>query len=64
MFSYSFFNLEIFNINQLSFCIWKGAGVMDIFMVKLGAILFSLALREMLSELFIQMERVIRKVNI
>ena len=44
MFTYSFFNLEIFNVNQLSFCIWKGAGVMDILMVKLGAILFSLAL--------------------
>ena len=44
MFTYSFFNLEIFNINQLSFCIWKGAGVMDILMVKLGTILFALAL--------------------
>ena len=43
-FTYSFFNLELFNINQLSFCIWKGAGVMDILMVKLGSILFSLAL--------------------
>ena len=44
MFTYSFFNLEIFNINQLSFCIWKGAGVMDILMVKLASILFALAL--------------------
>ena len=44
MFTYSFFNLEIFNVYQLSFCIWKGAGVMDILMVKLGAIFFSLAL--------------------
>ena len=44
MFTYSFFNLEIFNINQLSFCIWKGAGVMDILMIKLGTILFALVL--------------------
>ena len=44
MFIYSFFNLEIFNIDQMSFCIWKGANVMDILMVKLGSICFSLAL--------------------
>ena len=43
-FTYSFFNLEIFNIYQLSFCIWKGAGVMDILMVKLGSIFFALVL--------------------
>ena len=44
MFVYSFFNLEIFNINQLSFCLWKGANVMDILMMKLGSICFALAL--------------------
>ena len=44
MFVYSFFNLEIFNISQLSFCLWKGANVMDILMMKLGSICYALAL--------------------
>ena len=54
-FAYSFFNLELFNINQLSFCIWKGAGVMDILMVKLGCILFCLAL--VVSTVFVLKQR-------
>ena len=44
MFIYSFFNLELFNVTQLGFCIWKGANVMDILMVKLGSICFALGL--------------------
>ena len=44
MFVYNFFNLELFNIDMLSFCIWKGANVMDILMVKLGSTCIALAL--------------------
>ena len=44
MFIYSFFNLEVFNIDQLSFCIWEGASALDILMIKLGSILYALAL--------------------
>ena len=44
LFTYSFFSLEVFNINKLSFCIWKGATVMDVLVVKLGSICYALAL--------------------
>ena len=44
MFTYGFFNLEVFNIDQLSFCMWEGASALDILMVKLGSILYALAL--------------------
>ena len=44
MFIYSFFNLEIFNIDQLSFCIWKGATVMDILVIKLSSICYAFTL--------------------
>ena len=41
---YGIFNLEFFQTNQTAFCIWKGANVMDIMMVKLGSICFALGL--------------------
>ena len=44
MFTYGFFNLEVFNIEQLSYCIWEGASALDILMVKFGSILYALAL--------------------
>ena len=44
MFIYSFFNLDIFNIDQLSFCIWKGATVMDILVIKLSSICYAFVL--------------------
>ena len=41
---YGFFNLDLFDFHQLSFCLWKGATVMDILMVQLGSMCFALAL--------------------
>jgi predicted outer membrane repeat protein len=41
---YGIFNLEFFQTNVTAFCIWKGANVMDIMMVKLGSICFALSL--------------------
>ena len=44
MYIYGIFNLEFFQTNQMAFCIWKGANVMDIMMIKLGSISFALCL--------------------
>ena len=44
MYIYGIFNLEFFQTNETAFCIWKGANVMDIMMVKLGSICFALGL--------------------
>ena len=44
LFVYSFFNLDFFDSNLFSFCLWKGATVIDILMVKLGSTCFALTL--------------------
>ena len=44
LFIYTFFNLDFFDYHSLSFCLWKGATVMDILMVRLGCICFALGL--------------------
>ena len=44
LYIYGVFNLEFFQTNETAFCIWKGANVMDIMMVKLGSICFALGL--------------------
>ena len=44
LFIYTFFNLDFFDHNSLSFCLWKGATVMDILMVRLVCICFALGL--------------------
>ena len=41
---YGFFSLDFFDLQQLSFCLWKGATVMDILMVQLVSICFALSL--------------------
>ena len=41
---YSFFNMDFFDFHQLSFCLWKGATIMNILMVQLCSICFALAL--------------------
>ena len=43
-FIYRIFNLEFFNIDSLSFCLWKGARTMDILTFKLVSILYGLIL--------------------
>ena len=44
LFVYGFFSLDFFDLDQLSFCFWKGATVMDILMVQLISICFALSL--------------------
>ena len=44
LFLYTFFNLDFFDFHLFSFCLWKGAAVMDILMVQLGSICFALSL--------------------
>ena len=44
LFTYRFFNMDLFCTKWMQFCIWKGATFMDIQMVKLGSILFALVL--------------------
>ena len=44
LFIYNFFNLELFNVDLFSFCIWREANVMDVLMVKLGSICIALIL--------------------
>ena len=44
MYIYGIFNLEFFQTDTTAFCIWKGANVMDIMMVKFGSICFALCL--------------------
>ena len=43
-FFYNFSNLDFFVFHKLSFCLWKGATVMDILMVQLGCVFFALSL--------------------
>lgn len=43
-FIYRAFNLEFFNVSSLSFCLWEGAGTMDILTFKLASILYALIL--------------------
>ena len=43
-FIYHFFNLEFFDLDELSFCLWKGATAMDILTVNFVTILFAFAL--------------------
>ena len=44
LFVYNFFNLDFFDFHPFSFCLWKGATVMDILMVQLGSMCFALSL--------------------
>ena len=44
LYVYGFFSLDFFDLHQLSFCLWKGATVMDILMVQLVSICFALSL--------------------
>ena len=44
LFVYGFFSLDFFDLQQLSFCLWKGATVMDILMIQLVSICFALSL--------------------
>ena len=41
---YGIFNLEFFQTNEATFCIWRGVNVMDVMMFKLGSICFALGL--------------------
>ena len=41
---YSIFNLDFFNINELSFCLWKGATSLDILTFKFVTVLFAFCL--------------------
>ena len=43
-FLYRFFNLEFFDVDELSFCLWKGATAMDMLAVKFVTILFAFVL--------------------
>ena len=43
-FIYTIFNLEFFNISSLSFCLWKGAGTMDVLIFKLVSIVYAMLL--------------------
>ena len=44
LYVYGFFSLDFFDLQQLSFCLWKGATVMDILMVQFISICFALSL--------------------
>ena len=44
IFVYNFFNLELFNLEPFSFCIWRGANTMDILMVRLSTTCIGLLL--------------------
>ena len=44
LYVYGFFSLDFFDLHQLSFCLWKGATVMDILMVQLVSICYALSL--------------------
>ncbi len=37
---YNVFNLEFFDIDQLSFCIWRGAGTLDVLVMKYATIVY------------------------
>ena len=41
---YGFFSLNLFNVETLSFCLWKGATVLDILAIKYVTIAYSLIL--------------------
>ena len=41
---YGFFSLNLFNVEPLSFCLWKGATVLDILAIKYVTIVYSLIL--------------------
>lgn len=41
---YSVFNMEFFNIESLSFCLWAGARTMDVLVVKYFSVVFSMIL--------------------
>jgi hypothetical protein len=43
-FCYRFFNLNFFTIEQLSFCLWKGATVLDVLLTKYATVGFALLL--------------------
>lgn len=44
LFIYNAFNLEFFGIESLSFCLWKGAGTLDILIMKYVATVYALFL--------------------
>ena len=44
LFSYRMFNLNFFTLDQLSFCLWKGANTLDVLAVKYVTITYSLLL--------------------
>ena len=44
LYVYGFFSICFFDLQQLSFCLWKGATVMDILMVQFISICFALSL--------------------
>ena len=43
-FVYDPFNLDFFNLEELSFCLWRGATVMDVFIMKYTTVGFALVL--------------------
>ena len=44
LFIYRMFNLNFFTLDQLSFCLWKGANTLDILAIKYITIIYSLLL--------------------
>ena len=41
---YNIFNLNFFDIDELSFCLWKGAGTLDIISIKYVSFIFAILL--------------------
>ena len=44
LFVYRMFNLNFFTLDQLSFCLWKGANTLDVLSIKYVTIIYSLLL--------------------
>ena len=44
LFIYRMFNLNFFTLDQLSFCLWKGANTLDVLAIKYVTIIYSLLL--------------------
>ena len=43
-FLYGMFNLDLFTVDSLSFCLWKGANTLDILAIKYVTIIYSISL--------------------
>ena len=43
-FTYNSFNLEFFSLEQLSFCLWSGAGILDVLVMKYATIVYAFIL--------------------